>query len=160
MVSDFGATHPYPFQMLGPPPPRAFNQYRIPRTPKASSGPFSLCRGFDPCRPIRVWGNPHHEIEGPILLKRVLYTDYWKWPRKDVSRQSDSQFSRKSRGRLCDVSGSRGDVFATSLSVSLVSRGLGDISPVVDKISLCDRRRRNWWRCGGDVSETCWRLEK
>ena len=61
-------------------------------------------------------------------------------------------FARKTRRRLRDVF----SVAATSPAVSVVSsrsrRRHGD---VMDMISL-----RNWWRRRGDVSETCWRLEK
>ena len=59
----------------------------------------------------------------------------------DVSRQSDNQFTRKSRRRLRDVSGSRGDISKTSsqLRWRLVlspRRRLGDVTETsLDKVT-------------------------
>ena len=63
---------------------------------------------------------------------------------------TSSQHLRQSWRCLCDVFGSLLGLQQV-LETSPQSR---------TKISLRDRRRRNWWRFRGDVFETCWRLEK
>ena len=56
----------------------------------------------------------------------------------DVSRQGDNHFTRKSRGRRLDISGSSCNVSSVSLVSSRSWRRRVDVSPVADKISLRD----------------------